>query len=615
MSFVAAPDCEAPADAGADNVYDVTVQVNDGNGGVDTQSIAITVTDADEFDVGTPADTDGAANAVAENVVIGTVVGVTGVAGDADATTNFVTYSLSSNPGGLFAINANTGVVTTAAAIDREALGAGVNIEVSATSADGSSTAQTFRIAIDDVNEAPSGSDTVVTTPEDTAYSFSAADFGFVDPDAGSTLGSVRLDSLPSAGALRFSGAALAAGQVIAGAQLGSLVFTPADDANGTGHASFTFSVSDAAGVFSSTPCTVSIDVSPVNDAPVLSIASMTLLPGQSLVLSAEHLLATDVDDAAAALTFTVSNVANGRFEWTTSPGEAISEFTHADVVRGAVRLVPAGVTQAPSFEVMASDGNLRSAVISATVTYSVQATQVLMPADILSPGSTNRASGPAVESAGASSATLSNGRERNAVARAPVEQQTASAESSSAALLFARGHGLDGYVPTPIAAAAAVVPHQELRTPQEIDPSSALDLSLNITAQEYLLRMAFAPDADALLLPDRAGLRSGLAAPLVIADVDAPGDRASSSLVAAEVSRAAGIALSAGSVWWALRAGGLLASLLGVLPAWRHVDLLAVLPDEEDEDEWDRADDNEAARDEHAVGRMLEPSLEGEPR
>lgn len=49
LTFLTAPDFEAPADAGGDNVYDVTVQVSDGNGGTDTQAIAVTVTDVDEI--------------------------------------------------------------------------------------------------------------------------------------------------------------------------------------------------------------------------------------------------------------------------------------------------------------------------------------------------------------------------------------------------------------------------------------------------------------------------------------------------------------------------------------------------------------------------------------
>jgi Ca2+-binding RTX toxin-like protein len=44
LSFITAPDFEAPADTGSDNTYDVTVQVSDGNGGSDAQDIAVTVT-------------------------------------------------------------------------------------------------------------------------------------------------------------------------------------------------------------------------------------------------------------------------------------------------------------------------------------------------------------------------------------------------------------------------------------------------------------------------------------------------------------------------------------------------------------------------------------------
>ena len=48
LTFIAAPDFEQPADAGADNVYNVTVQVSDGQGGTDTQAIVVTVANADE---------------------------------------------------------------------------------------------------------------------------------------------------------------------------------------------------------------------------------------------------------------------------------------------------------------------------------------------------------------------------------------------------------------------------------------------------------------------------------------------------------------------------------------------------------------------------------------
>ena len=48
LRFVGAPDFEQPTDGGGNNVYDVQVQVNDGQGGTDIQSLAITVTDVME---------------------------------------------------------------------------------------------------------------------------------------------------------------------------------------------------------------------------------------------------------------------------------------------------------------------------------------------------------------------------------------------------------------------------------------------------------------------------------------------------------------------------------------------------------------------------------------
>jgi hypothetical protein len=85
------------------------------------------------------------------------------------------------------------------------------------------------------------------------------------------------------------------------------------------------------------------------------------------------------------------------------------------------------------------------------------------------------------------------------------------------------------------------------------------------------------------------------------------------------EVTQVTGLALTAGTIWWALRAGGLLAGLVVTLPAWRHADLLAVLPDAQDDEGWDpeagpeSAEDDEAARDERAVRQLLEPAAERE--
>ncbi|MCB1501165.1 MAG: hypothetical protein KDK07_15490 [Bauldia sp.] len=54
LSFVAAPDFELPDDADSDNVYGVVVRADDGHGGLDSQSLAVTVTDETETEEPTP---------------------------------------------------------------------------------------------------------------------------------------------------------------------------------------------------------------------------------------------------------------------------------------------------------------------------------------------------------------------------------------------------------------------------------------------------------------------------------------------------------------------------------------------------------------------------------
>ncbi len=104
---------------------------------------------------------------VAEDATIGDAVGITAQATDADATTNAITYTLDDDAGGRFAINGSTGLVTVNAALDYET-NTSHSVTVRATSADGSSSTQTYTINVTDVNEsAPRRSPT--TTPRRTA--------------------------------------------------------------------------------------------------------------------------------------------------------------------------------------------------------------------------------------------------------------------------------------------------------------------------------------------------------------------------------------------------------------------------------------------------------------
>uniref|UniRef100_UPI000AC37846 beta strand repeat-containing protein n=1 Tax=Sphingomonas sp. CCH10-B3 TaxID=1768757 RepID=UPI000AC37846 len=141
-------------------------------------------------------------------------------------------------------------------------------------------TQATVTITNDDVHQAPAGANATLTILEDTPRTLTAADFGFSDID-GDSFAAVTITTLPAAGSLTLNGVAVTAGQSIPVANLPQLVFTPAANANGNGYASFTFQVQDNGGTMGGgvdldqSPNTLSFDVTPVNDAP-----TVTIVPG-----------------------------------------------------------------------------------------------------------------------------------------------------------------------------------------------------------------------------------------------------------------------------------------------------------------------------------------------
>ncbi|HEX7972035.1 MAG TPA: hypothetical protein VF501_07450, partial [Thiobacillus sp.] len=76
--------------------------------------------------------------------------------------------------------------------------------------------------------------------------------------------------------------------------------------------------------------------------------------------------------------------------------------------------------------------------------------------------------------------------------------------------------------------------------------------------------------------------------------NIDLPQDRNFKLNLDSEEAKASAMVLSAGAVWWGLRAGGLMASLFASLPAWRSLDVLPVLRDDKEGEEspWDPDED-----------------------
>ncbi|KJK01817.1 hypothetical protein UB43_07150 [Pseudomonas sp. 21] len=261
--------------AGAHETVTFTYQAKDNNGALsDPKTITIDVTGTNDR----PVAVDGTASTEENTVLHGQVP----AASDIDGTV--VGYQLTTDVAqgkGSLVFNANGSYTfTPGTAFDHLAAGQSETVTFTYQAKDDAgalSDPKTITITVNGSNDAPNGADNTITLNEDSSRSFTVADFGFSDADAGDTLSGVRIDSLPSNGTLKFNGNAVTAGQVIDAADLGKLVFTPAANANGNNYANFTFSVKDSSNTYDTTPNKITFNVTPVNDAPVAVNDNFTL--------------------------------------------------------------------------------------------------------------------------------------------------------------------------------------------------------------------------------------------------------------------------------------------------------------------------------------------------
>ncbi|MCO6043652.1 cadherin domain-containing protein [Aeoliella sp. ICT_H6.2] len=113
LSFIDAPDFEMPVDANGNNVYVVTVEANDGDGGTVSQTISVTVTPVNDY---SPKFTSPAAVEMPENTLVVQTVTAT----DGDLPSQPITFSISpSFDANLFSIT-NDGVLSFKEAPDYE---------------------------------------------------------------------------------------------------------------------------------------------------------------------------------------------------------------------------------------------------------------------------------------------------------------------------------------------------------------------------------------------------------------------------------------------------------------------------------------------------------------
>jgi hypothetical protein len=178
-----------------------------------------------------------------------------------------------------------------------------------------SSGSVTLTTSVTSVNDAPTSADQTVTGTEDTSYTLQTADFGFgtgyadaKDAPAPNAFVKVILTSLPASGTLRLSGSVVQAGASVSISDIedGKLTYTPAANVNGNNAAQVGFKVRDNGGVTnggvdtSTSTYTVTINITPVNDAPTSGNSAVTILEDASYTFSASDFPLTDGADSPA---------------------------------------------------------------------------------------------------------------------------------------------------------------------------------------------------------------------------------------------------------------------------------------------------------------------------
>ena len=230
----------------------------------------------------------------------------------------------------------------------------------------------TVSLDITSVNDAPQGADKTVTLLEDGMYVFTPEDFGFTDPyddvqgstntaGAGSAgavtptnnLLAVKIASTPAAGILTLNGADVVASQYVAAAEIaaGLLQFMPAPDENGAAYTSLGFQVQDDGGMdnggvdLDPIVRTLTIDVTPVNDAPVATSSTVIGTEDQPYIFNWSDFSITDIESDSILSVVLSSLPVDGQLQffdgtaWTTASID--QAITQAQIDAGALRFIP----------------------------------------------------------------------------------------------------------------------------------------------------------------------------------------------------------------------------------------------------------------------------------
>jgi Ca2+-binding RTX toxin-like protein len=198
-------------------------------------------------------------------------------------------------------------------------------------------------------NLRPSGGDQSVATAEDTAVKPGPIVFSDADGDF---LRGILIVSLPAAGTLTVAGTPAAIGQVVLAYDLKDLLWTPPANAYGSNLASFTFEVIDDGfgrrPATDQSPNTITFNVTPVNDAPVIMSGGGGEATGVVVAENSTGVTSVQAVDVDSGVSYAISGADAGLFV--------------VDAATGAVSF-----RAAPDFELPAAGRNTYAITLLAT--------------------------------------------------------------------------------------------------------------------------------------------------------------------------------------------------------------------------------------------------------
>ncbi len=349
LSFNNAPNFESPLDADGNNIYDVEITADDGNGGNDSQTLTITVNDINE----SPTITSNSTPNLDENTTL--VTTVTAIDPDGDIPTFSITGGSDSS---LFTIDANTGELNFNNAPNFESpLDAdgdnSYDVEITADDGNGGNDSQTLTITVNDINENPLANNDNFSTDEATAFTTANVLDNDNDPDSSNTISISNLDTTTTLG-------------LVINNDDGTFHYDPNSQfeflaVGETAIDNFSYTIDDGNG--NTDTATVNITINGVNDSPTANDDNFTI--NENSAFTTANFLDNDSDiDSNDILTFASIDTSNTLGTVTLNADNTLTYNPNH-----AFAFLTQGETATDSFIYTLDDGNGGTDTATVTVT------------------------------------------------------------------------------------------------------------------------------------------------------------------------------------------------------------------------------------------------------